>query len=192
VRDCPPNSRQYNVLGHAEEDAVRSFAILVLALTMIAPAHGQDAANNGMERKLAPAQQYVALTGREKRVERGFAGNLKLSFDGCTDDACRVALNQAVEAAVNESAPDHEKATVKLFATRLTEDELHAAISFAQSPQGKAILAAQDEMSGDLAKIARTLATRGFDSVRRSFCAAQPDACRRVFARAAVQPSGRP
>lgn len=170
----------------------RLVGLPLIAMLVVSAAYGQGTEDAAMKRKLALAQLYVDLTGKERRVADTFAKQLRLTFNGCTDDACRAALDKAIDAAVNEGAPEHEKATVKLIASRLTENELHAAISFAQSPEGQAIAAAQNEMSDDLAKIARTFSTTGFESVRRSFCATQQAACSRAFARLTVNPPGRP
>jgi len=174
------------------EHAMRKVAMVVLLSTSItSTAYAQRTTDAEMGRKLALAQQYVDLTGREKRIEAAFANQLRLGFDGCTDDVCREALRQAVEVAVSKSAREHERATVALFASRLSEDELRAAISFAQSPQVKAIAVAENQMSSDLETIARTLATSGFQSVRDSFCVAHSDACARAFAKSAGKTASR-
>ena len=172
---------------------MRGFPVFVLLSVLISSAaHGQDAAEAEMKRKLVLAQQYEDLTKREQRIEAGFADQLRLIWDGCTDDPCRVALDQAIKKAISEGAPEHERATVKMFASHLTEDELHAAIAFAQTPQGRAIVAAEFEMSGDLAVIAHSFSKGGYESVRHTFCATQPAACTRALARLAEKSSSRP
>ncbi len=171
---------------------MRAIAVLVLVSAIVTAAQGQEPTDAQMQRKLELAQRYVVLTGRERRIESALAAQLRLTFDGCADEGCRIALDQDIATAIRESGAEHEKATVKLFASRLTEEELRAAISFAQSPQGQAIVAAEDEMSGDLQTIARTFSTGSFGAVRLSFCKAQPDACARAFSRSTTKISDRP
>ena len=171
---------------------MRAIAVLVLVSALVTAASAQEPADAPMQRKVKLAQEYVTLTGREQRIESALATQLRLSFNGCTDEACRAMLDRAVATAIKERGAEHEKATVDLFASRLTEEDLRAAISFAQSPHGQAIIAAQDEMSGDLQAMARTFATGSFDAVRLSFCKAQPDACARASSRSATKAPGRP
>lgn len=83
-------------------------------------------------------------------------------------------------------------AVVKLLASHATEEELRAAIAFAQSPPGQAIIAREVEMDEELANIAHTFSKDTGASVRKSFCASQSEACARVFARLAEKPAGRP
>lgn len=169
------------------------FSVLVsTAALAVSSAYAQDTADAGMTRRLLLSQQYENLVHREKHLEDVYARQLRLTWDGCTDDACRSTLNQAIAKAIGENSPDQEKAIVNLLASRLTEEELRAAIAFAQSSQGQAIIAAEAEMSDDLGKIAHDFSKGANASVHQSFCAAQPEACSRVYARLAAKPSGSP
>ncbi|MEG3147115.1 DUF2059 domain-containing protein [Sphingomonas sp. RT2P30] len=170
---------------------MRRFWFLITMAALAAPsAYGQDTADAGMNRRLALSQQYENLVHREKRLDEVYARQLKLVWDACADDPCRAALNQAIAKAIGETSPGQERAIVRLMASRLTEEQLRAAIAFAQSPQGVAIIAAEADMSTDLAKIAHDFASGTTASVRRSFCSAQPEACARVYARLAPKPAG--
>lgn len=172
---------------------MRKFSVLIAMAALAAPsAYGQDMADAGMNRRLVLSQQYEDLVHREKRLDDVYARQLRLAWDECTDDTCRSALNQAIAKAISETSPDQERAIVRLVASRLTEEQLRAAIAFAQSPQGRAIIAAEADMSADLSKIAHDFSSGTNASVRRSFCSAEPEACGRVYARLAAKPSGTP
>jgi len=169
---------------------MRHFLNLVLASALVATsAHGQDA---GMQRRMALAERYLTVTHKEERLRNILARGARLTWNTCADDACRFALNKAIESAVNENVPAVDHAYAQLIAARLTEDDLNAAISFAQSPHGQAILAAEAAMDDDFVKVLQPFALKTSESIRHAFCATQEQACAAVYARFADKPAARP
>ena len=169
---------------------MRAFLNLVLASAFVATsAHGQDA---GMQRRMVLAERYLAVTHKEERLRNVITRGARLTWNTCADDACRSALDKAIESAVNEDVPAIDHAYAQLIAVRLTEDDLNAAISFAQSPHGQAILAAEATMDDDFVKVLQPFAVKTSESIRKAFCATQQQACAAVYARFVDKSAARP
>jgi hypothetical protein len=175
------------------EDGMRKLLILVFVSAFAAAsANGQDTPNAGMQRRIVLAERYLSVTHKDERLRNLLSRGARLSWDTCADDACRSALDKAIESAVNETTPEFERAYTNLMATRLTEDDLNDVIAFAQSPHGQAVRAAEEAMDDDLIKMLQPYAMQTSESIRRSFCATQTEACARVYARFANKAQPRP
>ncbi|MDB5576869.1 MAG: hypothetical protein JWR80_2045 [Bradyrhizobium sp.] len=171
---------------------LKFLVLAFMAALAASSAHAQDTRDTrdtGRQLRLMLAQQYLDITHKDKRLRDMLAGSARLTWNTCPDDACRSALDKAIGKAVDETAPEFERAYTKIVASHLTVEQLQAVVAFARSPNGQAILAAEAEMEGDLLNISHPFALSVSEGVRHSFCATQAEACARVYARFATKPS---
>jgi hypothetical protein len=163
---------------------------LMLATAPVAPQATVSDADPAMQRRIALSQQYADLTHREVRTEDVVVRQLKMTWqsaDACDDEKCRDLLDEDIRTAVHDAVPAYNSAAVHLLASRLTEDELQAALAFARSPQGQAIMATENAMTEDLAQIGHDFSKRANDDVYRAFCSQEPTACSRIAAKWAAK-----
>lgn len=150
---------------------------------------GDDAA---MQRRLALSDQFLALTHKMTLLENLAFRALKPRLDAlkvCSDEKCESILDQTIRGSLDDAAPDTERAWARIYPTRLTEDELDAAIKFAKSPQGNAVLNVQDQLTDDFIPILRAYNQRAFEGAYRSFCAKEAEACSRIVSSSAMKPA---
>lgn len=168
---------------------------MVWTMLMMAAAAQVAGVDPALQRRIALARQYEALTHREQRTTDIAVRQLTLAWQpiaNCRDPACTTALGRDIGQAVQAAEPALEQATTALMAAHLTEEQLQAAIAFTRSPEGQAIVAAEDEIGGDVAEIGHRFATAVNTSVFRAFCVDGGRPCTRGTARPPTQDAPRP
>ena len=159
---------------------------LMLAATPVATRPAANEAGAAVQRRIALSQQYANLTHRQALTEDVVIRQLKITWESanlCNDEKCRTLLDEDIRASVRDAMPAYNNAAVHLLANRLTEGELKAAIAFAQSPAGQAIMAAEEAMTEELARIGLDFSKSANDGVYRSFCSQEAAACSRATAK---------
>jgi hypothetical protein len=166
---------------------------ILIAVGFLAACQAQvRSGDSNMQNKLVLSKQYIGLTHRLERAEDVYRRELKMAWNGCEDDQCRVKLDKAISKAVAEGTPEYENAYVRLMASRLTVDELQAAVSFAKSPEGKAIADTEIKMDDDIAQISHAFTKRVRDAVQEDFCPSELKACPRLAVQTSANPRSRP
>ncbi|MBV9842483.1 MAG: DUF2059 domain-containing protein [Sphingomonadaceae bacterium] len=168
--------------------------ILMALMLFAAPVSAADK-DAAMQRKISLAERYADLTHREQRTEAIAVRQMKLAWRAiarCIDEPCERVLDEDIAKAVHDASLVHEKAVVQLLATRLSEGELQAALDFASSPQGQAILTVENDMNDDLARIGHQFSQNINDEVHQSFCAQEPAACPRLSGRRSDRAASHP
>jgi len=146
---------------------------LLIAVTSPGPVQAPPQ-TNGRE---ALVHQYYRLTHHEQRYREVYARQVKLALAFCMGRPCQPDLDRAIDAAVSEAIAEHEQASIALMAQRLREEDLRAAIAFAQSPAGQAILSADDAMNDQLAAIGHATSRATYAGVSMRFCPSHRDVC---------------
>jgi hypothetical protein len=176
--------------------AIQMLAALVAmsVLTSVTPVQNVSA-DAAMQRKLILAERYAGLTHRQKLTDDVAIRQLKMAWSSvasCGDEKCSQMLDADIKSSVNNASLVRQRAEAKLLAEKLTEDELQAAIAFVQSPQGEAIIAVENGMANDLARIGHEFSQNVNASIYQSFCSQEKDACARMKAGSAAKVLAKP
>jgi hypothetical protein len=127
--------------------------------------------------RVALAERYLMLTHREDYARSVYGKELKLSLNYCHNPRCQADLDKAITDGVTVAVRQYLKDVVDLYAKRLTARQLSAAIQFAESPDGKAILQTESLMTDEVAQIGHSVSLTARNEVFRRFCADQPKLC---------------
>jgi hypothetical protein len=159
---------------------------LMLAATSVASGAAVNEADAAMQRRLALSKQYADLTHRQALTEDVVIRQLKMTWESanlCNDEKCKTLLDEDIRTSVRDAMPAYNSAAVHLIADRLTEGQLKAAVAFVQSPDGQAIMATENAMAEELARIGHDFSKSANDGVYRSFCSQEAAACSRAVAK---------
>lgn len=86
-------------------------------------------------------------------------------------------MNRAITESVREALHEQRADLVQIYASHLSAAQLNAAIGFAESPEGRAITAATDKMTGEMAQFGNAVATRFYQGFAQRFCPTHKDVC---------------
>jgi hypothetical protein len=100
--------------------------------------------------KVALATKYLELTHYGERLNRSWSQQLKLSWSICRDSRCQADLDHDIEVVINAREPAREALTARLLASKVSRDDLRAALSFLQTPSGQAFNRAVLDMNDQL------------------------------------------
>ncbi|MBA3811973.1 MAG: DUF2059 domain-containing protein [Caulobacteraceae bacterium] len=139
--------------------------------------------------RLLLAERSVEVTHREELTRRTYQKELMLAWKLCEKKSCQEDLDQAISDAARNSARIFAHDIAQLYAIRLTEHQLIAAISFAESPDGQAIIKSTDGMTDEMARMAHSMAKTAWAEVSRRFCPSHPDLCESPIANSPPPPN---
>jgi hypothetical protein len=103
--------------------------------------------------RLELAARLMKATHKEDYIRRTYRTQLLQGMNFCHDAACQAALEKAVDVAANNPARFYVTERAKLLASRLSAPQLSAWVQFSESSDGQGIVAAEDTMTEDLARI---------------------------------------
>jgi len=123
------------------------------------------------------AKRYTKVTHREEILRREYEEQLQLSTGFCRNKPCQADLDKAIEDAARSSAQLGANSLAGLYAQRLSESQLRAAIRFYESPDGQAIVRATDQMSDDVGRIGHAMAASARQEISQHFCPTHAQIC---------------
>ena len=160
---------------------MKLLAGLLLAASMLAPpasfAQTTGAPADQEALRLVLAKRYVAASERYAVTSATYEKQLKSFWRLCSDETCQTDLDSAIAETLASLREPYELQSARMLATHLTQRELQAALEFIESPAGRAIVRAQQAMSGDLAAIGDSLLLGVFKGTSTRFCPKQPKIC---------------
>ena len=170
--------------------------LIIFSLSMAAPHMALAESKSGGSQNIAAKEdlvrQYMAATHRSDRLRVTYEKQLKLAWAFCKNEACQAELDRTIDDAVTHAVTQYEQGVSELLAQRLTEEDLRAAIKFARSSEGQAIIEAENGMSGEIALLGHEMSLATQQEVSRQFCPKHTEICpapRATPARTAVSKS---
>lgn len=140
-------------------------------------AQGGGESPSDLERRQQLAERYIVVTNREALMASTYEQQLRGMWSFCKEDACKADLDRAISESVRTVMQQHRSDLAQIYARHLTEAQLIAALNFAESPEGRAITAASDDMTAEAAQFGNVLAMSSFAEVGRRFCPTHKDVC---------------
>jgi len=129
------------------------------------------------ETREALAERLLLATNRYALALSAYEKQLKRAMSGCDGKPCQADLYRAIEQAVADVGPSFRRRMIRVYADHLTEDQLRAAIGFAETPIGRSISEAENGMTDAVADMGNELWKDVNVGVSRRFCAAQQQIC---------------
>jgi len=160
--------------------ALVSLSFLQMAAPGVAISQAQasgEASAGRLDSKEDLAKSYLTVTHRTNLFQKTYSNQLRLGLNICIDKVCQDDLDRAINEAATDASRQYGEHFSRLLAQKLTENELRAALKFAESPEGKSIVQVQDEMVGDTALLAHTLSVAARDAISRRFCPLHANRC---------------
>jgi hypothetical protein len=125
----------------------------------------------------ALAERYLLITNRYALALGTYEKQLKRAMSGCDGKPCQSDLYRAIEETLADIGPRFRQRMIRIYADHLTEDQLRAAISFAETPVGRSISDAESGMTDAVADTGNELWKDANVGVSRRFCAVQQQIC---------------
>ena len=127
---------------------------------------------------LSLARHLVDLSHRQALVRDSYAKELRASMTLCKgDQKCQADLDRAIMRAATEVAEKSSDSAVQIMARKLTIPQLQAILKFYQSPEGRAIAAAEAQLSDEAAQIGLAAQATAQRVISESFCPSHPEIC---------------
>lgn len=156
--------------------ALLRVSALIVAMASSLPATAQVAPSAEPKQKLA--ERYFTLTHHGDVVRRTYEKQLRLAWSFCKDAKCQSDLERAIGEILPEMIGKYEEQLSKLYAERMSEDDLQAAIAFADSRQGQALIRTQESITDEMGALGHNLMMASYLGISAKFCPEHPDICR--------------
>jgi len=159
------------------------FALAAMATVFAAvPASAQTNPNAAQpaavgETREALAERYLSITNRYALVQRTYENQLKRAMSGCDGKPCEADLHRAIEETLADIGPKFRQRMIRIYADHLSEDQLRAAIRFAETPEGRSISQAESRMTDAVAVVGNDLWKDAYVGISTRFCAVQQQIC---------------
>jgi hypothetical protein len=128
---------------------------------------------------IALAREIIQLSHRQALVRDAYVKQLHTaSLTYCRGvQRCQADLDRAIAGAANEVAEKYGDDFAHILVHSLTPSQMRAMLKFYRSPDGRAIIAAQDAASDELARFGAEAMQIADRSLRQNFCPAHPEVC---------------
>ncbi len=145
-------------------------------LGLAAHTHASDDKATASE-KAALATEYLKLTHFDERCRDSLSKGLRLSWRFCKDSRCQADLDHDIDVAVASRIPMLESKYSNELASRLSKENLVAALEFLKTPNGQAFNKAATDMNDDMISENHAIEMAIYVDLSKVFCSQHQDLC---------------
>jgi len=137
-------------------------------------------------RRLNLAEQYLALENFEKSQEDVQSRFLRIAITICDNQECQADFNRILDVSVAHASHKFSESYARLLADKLTDAQLNAAIQFAKSPEGQALVKLEGQLGDQVAHMGSEAAAQTQQETMSNFCPSHMDVCAAFYKRSAA------